>query len=320
MQIEYDDQIQRDIFIIITSSYDVKSIIDKWVYKIKENPDESISRFKVRWVIHNYRQIEKIDYEEKYVFVVKSDTFRILLSIAIILDWKIRQFDVKLAFLNEMMNRMIYIVQSKDFEKSKDKACLLNLELYDLVQSAYLWFQEIKIKMLAYNLIQSKHDEALFFDQKRSLYVIVYVNDIKVFAFINQMIDELSDYLKSKYEIIDLRDVKWYLEMKISQSNDSILLTQIKYIKNLLIRHEMKECAFVVISMTEIKLKKALSEYKCSKKQLKQFQILLDELMHLMILLIYLYDDDTIQVSILYVKFTVWWWYEISFYLRFDDL
>ncbi len=62
--------------------------------------------------------------------------------------------------------------------------------------------------MLAYNLIQSKHDEALFFDQKRSLYVIVYVNDIKVFAFINQMIDELSDYLKSKYEIIDLRDVK----------------------------------------------------------------------------------------------------------------
>jgi hypothetical protein len=27
--------------------------------------------------------------------------------------------------------------------------------------------------------------------------------------------------------------------------------------------------------------------------------------------LIHLYDDDTIQVSILYVKFTVEWWYEI---------
>ncbi len=36
--------------------------------------------------------------------------------------------------------------------------------------------------------------------------------------------------------------------------------------------------------------------------------------------LIHFYDDDTIQVSILYVKFTVEWWYEISFYLRFDDL
>jgi hypothetical protein len=186
MQIEYDDQIKRSTFIIIISLYDVKSITDKWVYKIKKNSNESISRFKVRWITHDYRQIEKIDYEEKYVFVMRSDTFRILLSIATTLNWKIRQFDVKLVFLNEMMNRMIYIVQSKEFEReNKDKTCLLNLDLYELMQSVYLWFQEIKIKMLAYDLIQSKHDEALFFDQKRSLYVIVYVNDIKIFVSIN---------------------------------------------------------------------------------------------------------------------------------------
>jgi Na+-transporting NADH:ubiquinone oxidoreductase subunit NqrC len=91
-------------------------------------------------VIHGYRQIEGMDYEEKYASVVRSDTSRILLSIATILDWKIRQFDVKLAFLNEMMNRMIYTIQSKEFEISeeKDKTCLLNLSLYGLVQSAYL--------------------------------------------------------------------------------------------------------------------------------------------------------------------------------------
>jgi hypothetical protein len=187
---KYDDQIKRDTFIIITSSYDVKSITDKWVYKIKKNSDESISRFKVRWVIHDYRQIEDVNYEEKYASVVRFDTSRILLSIAITLDWKIRQFDVKLVFLNEVMNRMIYIVQSKEFEqKNKDKTCLLNLDLWELMQSAYFWFQEIKIKMLVYDLIQPKHDEALFFDQKRSLYVTIYVNDIKIFASTNQMID-----------------------------------------------------------------------------------------------------------------------------------
>jgi hypothetical protein len=111
----------------------------------------------------------------------------------------------------------------------------------------------------------------------------------------------VSDFLKSKYEIIDLREVKWYLGMKITrlshktqkdqnqtdqlddESDDSILLTQTKYIRNLLIRHEMKECAFVLTLMTENKLKKTLSEYKCFENQLKQFQILLDELMHLMI-------------------------------------
>jgi hypothetical protein len=137
--------------------------------------------------------------------------------------------------------------------------------------------------MLEYGLTQSKHDETLFFDQKRHLYVTVYVNDIKIFALINEIIDGVSDFLKSKYEITDLRNVKWYLGMKISQSEDFILLTQTKYIRDLLIRHEMEECAPVSTSMTEKRLNKALSEYKCPENQLKQFQILLGELMHLMI-------------------------------------
>jgi hypothetical protein len=67
------------------------------------------------------------------------------------------------------------------------------------------------------------------------------------------------------------------------QSDDSILLTQIKYIRDLLMRHEMKKCAFVSTSMTENKLKKSFSKYKCFENQLKQFQILLSKFMHLMI-------------------------------------
>jgi hypothetical protein len=67
------------------------------------------------------------------------------------------------------------------------------------------------------------------------------------------------------------------------QSDDSILLIQTKYIRDLLIRHEIKECAFVSISMIENKLKKSFSRYKYFENQLKQFQVLFDELMHLMI-------------------------------------
>jgi hypothetical protein len=50
-----------------------------------------------------------------------------------------------------------------------------------------------------------------------------------------------------------------------------------------LIKHEMKECAFVFTLMIENKLKKTSSIYKWFENQLKQFQILLSELMHLMI-------------------------------------
>jgi hypothetical protein len=158
--------------------------------------------------------------------------------------------------------------------------------------------------MIEYELTQSKHDEVLFFDQKKRLYVTIYVNDIKVFAPINQEIDELSNYLKIKYEMTDLRDVKWYLGMKIiclpsknqktddqknqnqirsDQCNEVILLIQIKYVRNLLARHDMKNSAFVATSMIKTKLKKAFPGYKCLEKQLKTYQILLNELIHLMI-------------------------------------
>jgi hypothetical protein len=45
----------------------------------------------------------------------------------------------------------------------------------------------------------------------------------------------------------------------------------------------MEECASVSTPMTENKLNEAPPGYKCPENQLKQFQILLDELMHLMI-------------------------------------
>jgi hypothetical protein len=71
--------------------------------------------------------------------------------------------------------------------------------------------------------------------------------------------------------------------MKINRStNESIILTQVKYVRNLLIRHDMKECSFVLTSIIEIKLTKSSLNYVCDKIELKEFQTLLRELMHLM--------------------------------------
>ncbi len=123
------------------------------------------------------------------------------------------------------------------------------------MQSPHLWFDEIKRTLIAYGLVQSKHDEALFFDTKRSLYVTLYVDDIKGFAPDGGTIDHLSQHLKTKYEMTD-QDVQWYLGMEISRVNDSIILTQAKYVRDLLTRHGMEECSSVPTSMVEIKLKK----------------------------------------------------------------
>jgi hypothetical protein len=108
-------------------------------------------------VIKDYHQIKDKDFDETYAFVVKANIFRMMLTIVAVFNYQIRQFDIKTAFLYDQMNRMIYIDQSKDFEiEDSNKICLLNIDFYELMQSSHLWFDEIKKKLLTYELIQSK--------------------------------------------------------------------------------------------------------------------------------------------------------------------
>ena len=51
---EYDSQIAQSTFTITTLPYDHKVIKGKWVFKLKENPDGSIERYKARWVAKEY--------------------------------------------------------------------------------------------------------------------------------------------------------------------------------------------------------------------------------------------------------------------------
>lgn len=113
------------------------------------------------------------------------------------------------------MDRKIYTQEPERFETGDDNVCLLNMALYGLVQSAFLWFNEIKGTCLEYGLIQSKHDDALFYNAETELYVTIYVDDIKVFAPTDAVIDKLSIFLSQKYELIDIGDLKWYLGMEI---------------------------------------------------------------------------------------------------------
>ena len=116
------------------------------------------------------------------------------------------------------------------------------------------------------------------------LYVTIYVDDIKAFAPTDRIIDNLSSFISQKYELTDIGDLKWYLGMEINRlENNSILLTQEKYIHDLLHRHGMEDCKSVTTPMTQVPLIKPSADYQCDKEQLHQYQSLLGELMHLMV-------------------------------------
>lgn len=54
----------------------------KWVFKIKTNIEGAVNKYKARLVAQGFSQKYGVDYDEVIAPVVRSSTFRTLLSIA----------------------------------------------------------------------------------------------------------------------------------------------------------------------------------------------------------------------------------------------
>jgi len=71
--------------------------------------DGTIKRFKARLVAKGYTQTYRIDYTETFTPMAKINTIRILISLAVNLDWPLYQFDVKNTFLHGDLQEKVYM-------------------------------------------------------------------------------------------------------------------------------------------------------------------------------------------------------------------
>lgn len=134
MSAEMDAQLREHTWDLIPPDPKYNLIGNRWIYRIKWNPDETVSQRKSRLVGKGYHQRQGIDYKETFSPVLKHKNVRIVLDTAVSCGWPLRQLDVNNAFLQGNLHEDVYMLQPTGFVDNDRPhyVCKLRKALYGL--------------------------------------------------------------------------------------------------------------------------------------------------------------------------------------------
>ena len=210
----------------------------KRVYKIKHKSYGSIERHKARLVGKGYTQVEGQDYLDTFSPVAKLTIVRLLLALAAINKWHLKQLDVNNAFLYKDLNEEVYMVIPQGMNPEKPSlVCKLQRSLYRLKQTSMQWYVRLSSFLISHGYKQCSFDYSLFLKHQHNSItaLLVYMDDIVLFG--NNLIEiwNITQLLDNAFEIKDLGDLRFFLGFEVARTSTSINLCQRKYALDILI-------------------------------------------------------------------------------------
>lgn len=141
MQQEINSLHKHDVWTLTELPEGRKVIGSKWVFKVKHNADGSVEKHKARLVAQGFSQKHGVDYDETFSPVVRFESIRTVIALAVKKGLKMHQMDVKTAFLYGELEEEVYMRQPEGFvvEGQEHLVCKLNKSLYGLKQSPRCW-------------------------------------------------------------------------------------------------------------------------------------------------------------------------------------
>lgn len=244
MDEEYDALVKNHTWILVEPPNDQKVIDNRWVYKIKERPDGSIDRYKARLVVRGFTQEYGIDYQETFSPVVKFTSVRAILALAASRKMTLKQFDVKTAFLNGVLEENVFMSQPIGYDDGTERVCKLNKSLFGLKQASRCWNRRFTEFINRLEFRTSESDPCVFvYDGDGGLMILViYVDDGLIAAENGKVILPVIEHLRKEFEI-KFFELKCFLGLEIDQRGDGLIhVNQQAYSNKVLNRFGMIDC------------------------------------------------------------------------------
>ncbi|CAI7809754.1 unnamed protein product [Closterium sp. NIES-53] len=148
---------------------------NRWVLTTKYRLDNTVEREKARLVVKGFTQVCGADYDETYSPKSSYVMLRIFLSIVAVFDLNLMQLDMKNAFLQSKLDRVLYMYQPDYFDDGTGRAG----------------------------------------DNGVTCWVLVYVDDLLVASSSPAMLKELKELLEAAFELREILPVVKYLGLEI---------------------------------------------------------------------------------------------------------
>lgn len=149
--------------------------------------------------------------------------------------------------MNGELKEEIYLVQPPGFVKKGQEhlVCKLHKALYGLKQAPRSWYDKIDSFFVQHSFHKSLNDPNLYTKinkQRQIILISLYVDDMIITGNANSLIKEIKQQMSQEFEMKDLGDLHYCLELEVWKDSGQTFLTQGKYARNLLERFRMEQC------------------------------------------------------------------------------
>nr|GFA44852.1 hypothetical protein [Tanacetum cinerariifolium] len=216
----------------------------KWILKNKKDARGIVVRNKARLVAQGHRQEEDIEYDEVFAPVARIEAIILFLAFASYMGFMVYQIDVKSAFFYEEIEEEVYVTQPKGFEDPHNPKHVYRVikALYGLHQAPRAWYARLSTFLLKHHYRRGTIDKTLILkkDSRNIILVQVYVDYI-IFGSTNKAwCDEFEVLMKGEFEISAMGELTFFLGLQVKQLLDGIVISQDKYVKDMLKKFDME--------------------------------------------------------------------------------
>ena len=247
MQDEMDSIYENDVYDLVELPDGKNALNSRWVFKRKIASDGSIERYKARFVAKGCSQKYGEDYDEIFCPVVRFESVRTVIALAVQKGLKLYHMDVTSAFLNGTLTNEVYMKQPEGYVvKGKEHlVCKLKKSIYGLKQSPRCWNYSLDESLKKLGFVQTPGDPCIYVSSEGDPVVIaVYVDDIILACKSDKKRLEVHNFLERQYKLKDLGELEYFLGVKVVQDDiqGQIWIGQPTYTQNVLLKFGMDKC------------------------------------------------------------------------------